>query len=724
MRSLIGVEGLDIVYYVAGDANHNIQRLDTRTKETETIKRLPFSPRCLVAENGWVCCGGESGEFAAINVGQAAQEPRSSLLDSPASPLSTSNLPIDLDSPPPEDAIYLSLAHARSHKNLLVKSTYFGHDLVNCITLWFPTLALAFDGAYRDPMAVISNNDHSVTVIKLDPQEMDDVLEYPEAVNRAVISPDGRLLIAITDDPYLYVHERVRKPPAGPSRLPVEWEWVPAGKFRLRTQHDNDPTYVRYVACMRWYFARVLLILDRGSFAACFSGSGRYLAVGTQSASISIFNVADLTMPGADPLITSFASSRPSKERGAVRDMAFAPGQSDLLAWTEDRGRVGVVDLRKGHVSRQILVLDRADDYEHISTTDRSTIDPRLLEQRAIDYLSSTVANTMDLDGHGGSRPAARESVPALSTSTAITPEGLINFRTTGRQLSAHYQSPLTSEETLVLQALQGHRRRQEERRALREQRIIRDAQLAVPGTSEPRARTGTAPIPIAGATSDAAASRNRESSPSVSRILSNVMTNIRDQRERLPEPSTSEPGGWPRRTTDAADSSAGTDWHPNRAPVGSFTPVTAANIPVSERRALRLAIELDSGNVTSGGLTTSNMRTALDGAHEHLTNIRNAMFQLSQAGYGNNHDDAEGNGSAPRPSNHDNWRDDRYRSTFDTDLRRRERAATLMRDWEDNPNRRIDRFLARTAGGGPDHSPPDPYDTSGLAWSEDGRTL
>lgn len=207
-------------------------------------------------------------------------------------------------------------------------------------------------------------------------------------------------------------------------------------------------------------------------------------------------------------------------------------------------------------------------------------------------------------------------------------------------------------------------------------------------------------------------------------------MTNIRDQRERLPderlpEPSLSEPRGWPRRTTDAADSSAGRDWHPNRAPVGTFTPVTAANIPVSERRALRLAIELDSsGNVTSGGLTTSNMRTALDGAHERLTNIRNAMFQLSQAGYGNNHDDAEGNGSGPRPLNHDNWRDDRYRSTFDTDLRRRERATTLMRDWEDNPNRRFDRFLARAAGGRPDHSPPDPYDTSGLAWSEDGRTL
>jgi hypothetical protein len=432
-------------------------------------------------------------------------------------------------------------------------------------------------------------------------------------------------------------------------------------------------------------------------------------------------------VPGADPLITSFASSRPSTERGAVRDMAFAPGQSDLLAWTEDRGRVGVVDLRKGHVSRQILVLDRADDYEHISTTDRSTIDPRLLEQRAIDSLSSTIANTMDLDGHG-SRPAARESVPTFSTSTTMTPEDRTNLRSAGRSPSANYQNPLTSEETLVLQALQGHRRRQEERRALREQRIIRDAQRATPGTSDPRLRTGAAPITIAGVTSDAAASRNRESSPSVSRILGDVMTTIRDQRDRLSEiRSASGPGEWPRRTPDAADTSNATDWHPNPAPTfpgteARLTPVTAANIPVSERRALRLAIELGSGNVTSGGVTANNMRSALDGAHERLTNIRNAMFQLSQSGYGNNHDDAEGSGTAPRPSNHDNWRDDRYRSTFDTDLRRRERAMTLMRGWEDNPNRRIDRFLARTTG--LDQTAPDPYDTSGLAWSEDGRTL
>ena len=59
--------------------------------------------------------------------------------------------------------------------------------------------------------------------------------------------------------------------------------------------------------------------------------------------------------------------------------MAFAPGSVDLLAWTEDRGHVGIADLRTGFISRQILDLDNRDNYDHITISDRSAIDPRLL---------------------------------------------------------------------------------------------------------------------------------------------------------------------------------------------------------------------------------------------------------------------------------------------------------------------------------------------------------
>lgn len=247
MRSLIGAKGQNVVYYVTGDLNKNIQRLNTTTFEAETIKRLPFSPRCLVAENGWICCGGEFGDFAAIR-----------LQDSPE--LSLLNTLADLEDPestPADELVFLSLARARSAKNLMAESKKFGKDLVNCITLWFPpTLVPSFVGAFTEPMAVLSNNDKTVTIVRLQSQETDQVISYPDCVNRAIISPDGRLLVAITDDPYLYLHERVVKHGGnwGPFRgaeRPAH-EWRPSGRILLRFQSADAPTTVRFVSPVRF----------------------------------------------------------------------------------------------------------------------------------------------------------------------------------------------------------------------------------------------------------------------------------------------------------------------------------------------------------------------------------------------------------------------------------------------------------------------------------------
>jgi hypothetical protein len=231
------------VYYVTGDLNKNVQRLNTITRETETIKRLPFSPRCLVAENGWVCCGGETGEFAAIHVresgtpGEVGQQLNSFLETFP-------NLSEDFSS----SEAFLALIRARSNKNVVADSKKFGKELVNCITLWFsPTLAAPFVGAYTEPMAALSNNDKTVALIRLRDLEVDEQISYPDCVNRAIISPDGRLLIAITDDPYLYIHERVENPSrsAGSSRSTARYEWVSRGKIHLQNQRADDPTSVR-----------------------------------------------------------------------------------------------------------------------------------------------------------------------------------------------------------------------------------------------------------------------------------------------------------------------------------------------------------------------------------------------------------------------------------------------------------------------------------------------
>ena len=246
MRSLIGVEDRNLVYYVTGDQNKNVQRLNTTTRDTELIKRLPFSPRCLVAENGWICCGGETGEFAAIAVREAAPQQGDDLrISNLLEPIES--LDVDLMS----SDTFISLVRARSNKAIVAESKKFGKELVNCITLWFtPTLARPFDGAYNEPMAVLSNNDKTVTLIRLRDLEADEVLSLPDCVNRAIISPDGRLLIAITDDPYLYIHERVEKlsSGSGPFRSADKpaYEWTSRGRIHLRSQRQEDSTSVRF----------------------------------------------------------------------------------------------------------------------------------------------------------------------------------------------------------------------------------------------------------------------------------------------------------------------------------------------------------------------------------------------------------------------------------------------------------------------------------------------
>ncbi|KAK4215655.1 hypothetical protein QBC37DRAFT_458235 [Rhypophila decipiens] len=575
LRSLIGAEKDNYVYFATGKGSLNIQRLNRTTHEAETVKRLSFQPRCLVARNGWVCCGGETGEFAAIHVGEetaGAEQNTAGSMDP------DDRLPLDLG---PEESILASLARLRPEKNILAQSKKVGKDRVNCITMWFPpSLVAAFEGAYSQPVAVLANNDKTVSVVGLwEDQVVLGELTYPDCVNRAVISPDGRLLIAVSDDPYLYIHERVEKPSHRPNAFrtadrPI-YEWKP------------------------------------GSFAACFSSTGRFLAVGTQYGSISVFNVAAFTATDVDPLITSFKSSRPYAELGAVRDMAFAPGPIDLLAWTEDRGRVGVADLRSGFVSRQIIRLDKLDDYEHINIVDapleRGIIDPRLLDtplSSRREAVMSSLANSLDL------------SVESRADDTA------------------------------VLEAFQEQRRRREQRAA--------GQAAGAPGPRLAWPERSTRPSEN---------SRPSERSASVARTVNDILGNIRDHRERIRDGQERL-----RASVREADNTA-TDRDRRRGTFNSSTTGSAratpstststANSQESERRALvsRLIASNSPPGVSSG---TENIEAL---------------------------------------------------------------AAYLMRDMRDwdneNPVRRtyIGGFGARSIAA-------DPYDTSGLSWSDDGQIL
>ncbi|RSL40343.1 hypothetical protein CEP53_013423 [Fusarium sp. AF-6] len=422
LRSLVSAEKKNIVYFPGGNGSNHVQRLNTTTRECETIKLLTFAPRCLVAEKGWLCCGSENGDFVAMRLddGNDDDNQDSSLELDPETRLS-----LGLDSTR-EGSLFSLISRARrSNKSLIAKSMKLAKDRVNCVTLWFPpTIIAAHDRAYTEPVAILANNDRTVILVSLrdfdqkEKIEPLDTITYPDFVNRALISPDGRLLIAILDDPYLYVHQRVRKPSESSSRLKEStgYQWEQTQRILLKSQRKDDDTE------------------SRGSFAACFSESGAYLAVGTQHGTISIFNAGLLSNPDADPLITTFQSSRPHSGPGAVRDMAFCPGPYGILAWTEDRGHVGIADMRSNFTVRQIVDIEEP-GFEHINILDRNTIDPRLLENRRDRRDNTTSA---------GGNESSRRRLEMLDT----------------------LNSPLTANETLVLEAMQLGRRNRERQRA------------------------------------------------------------------------------------------------------------------------------------------------------------------------------------------------------------------------------------------------------------------
>lgn len=420
LRSLISAENKHIIYFPGGPSSNHVLRLNTTTREYETIRLLTFPPRCLVANNGWLCCGSENGEFVSVRLNE---ETLLGALDNPSLDVDPeTRLPFGL-SITGDDSIFTLLARARqASKSLVAPAVKLANDRVNCITLWSPSDRVPLsDFAYTFPVAVLANNDQTVKLVNLELTTGDDKIEafdtisYPDYVNRATISPDGRLLVAILDDPYLYIHERVAEAPSSPTtrfRPAPQGAWELKQRLLLKSQRKDDQTD------------------NRGSFAACFSSTGAHLAVGTQHGTISIFDTSLLTDPDADPVITTFTSSRPRSPSGAIRDMAFCPGPFDILAWTEDRGHVGIADVRSNFVFRQVLDINVEEDYEHINILDRNTVDPRLLDRR----------NEQEHEVHNPTRRRVVETIDVLN-------------------------QPLSRNETMVLEALQSDRRRRERER-------------------------------------------------------------------------------------------------------------------------------------------------------------------------------------------------------------------------------------------------------------------
>jgi WD40 repeat protein len=388
-------------------------------------------PKCLVAEAGWVCCGGENGDFTTIRLESRAEQ---TSFGAGVRADADSRLPLDLGPVrglESSDRPDLSTEHLVGGYPTYVKATKIGEELVNCVTLWCPPSDTS-EQTYSKPVAVLSSNDHTVAIVDLETRDVLERLELDDCVNRAVISPDGRLLVAIGDDPYMHVYQRKHQGLAGKplfeAKSSQSFGWVKCQQIHLRGQRSTDKSEMR------------------GSFATAFSASGRYLAVGTQYGIISVFETRHLISSEADPLVVTFTTSRPNQRKGAVRAMEFSPEPYDLLAWTEDHGRVTVADIRDHFMSRQVITMDpKAEGVERVGVIERSddlVIDPRLRQFR------------IDPDGNTSDSIGAEMERRQLRY---LSREGLERLH-----------SPLTAEETEVLEALQVSRR-QREREASRQ---------------------------------------------------------------------------------------------------------------------------------------------------------------------------------------------------------------------------------------------------------------
>ncbi|KAH8659126.1 hypothetical protein BGZ60DRAFT_118002 [Tricladium varicosporioides] len=443
LRALVSSPQQNVVYYPSGA---DIIRLNTRNGERETIATLSFAPKCLSATEQWLCAGGDKGNYIAICLDESKWGNVSLITDADAD----ARLPLDLDPASRtmlreiiREASTTTEGHStarRSRGTRSAKTTKVGTDLVNSIGLWSPNHA-ATEKAYKVPVALVSNNDKTVSIMDIAESDLLDELSFPDCVNRAVMSADGEMLLVVGDDPFMYVHERVEKPRAKNRRFEVKqsvrYQWVLRRRIQIEGEKQGDKSAMR------------------GIFAVCFSNSGKYLAVATQRGLISVFDATTLAQEDIDSLIVVFTTSRPGPDTakiGGVRAMAFSPGPFDLLAWTESSGRFGIADVRNLFYSRQLVLLDaHAEGIERVRLTERvgdTLVDPRLRNSRADSPSSNSTPDYLGLD-------LERR-----------------HLRHVAREMTNRDQAPLTAEELEVLSAHRIARRQRDLANAAREARI------------------------------------------------------------------------------------------------------------------------------------------------------------------------------------------------------------------------------------------------------------
>ncbi|GAQ43311.1 hypothetical protein AtubIFM55763_003370 [Aspergillus tubingensis] len=436
LRNYISTADPDRIYVVVERVIYSIH---ISSQKRETIAVIPFEPKCLAAGHGWIGVGGaDNGECAFVGL-SSDRSPRARA-DTPAFQPSDvdSALPIDLEPPARISPPWMPgdepgpARHGNSRQVPEVQLHKFGGSIVNSVTIH----RLPGDGKElaEEDIAILSNNDKTVTVYSLARSKVLKVLHHPACMNYAIMSPDSTVLAAVGDETRAYFYDVTRDLDAvtvtddGDKVCGWNWDLLRCIEMDIGTRFD-----------------------DGCCFTVAFSQFSRLCAIGSQSGVITIFDVGTIRdiirqPQGQNAIICRFNSSRACCNGGAVRCMAFAPEPWDLLVWLEDKGRAGIADVRRGFVRRQILELDMNEpDLQEVRT--EPLLDDLLFEldsraspdtrheldasQRAIDALDESLHNR-GATGSGNS-PLSESLIQDLTERERLIVEFLNTARWTSR---------------------------------------------------------------------------------------------------------------------------------------------------------------------------------------------------------------------------------------------------------------------------------------------------
>ncbi|KAL2856556.1 hypothetical protein BJY01DRAFT_202996 [Aspergillus pseudoustus] len=422
LRHYISTADSDRIYVVVDRVVYSIH---ISSRKRETIAVIPFEPKCLAAGYGWIGISGtNNGECAFVklfgrNVRVSHDLPavQSTDVDSALpfdieAPLRTSpRLPLDNESPSRTSPG--QLPEVQLHK--------FGGSIVNSVTIH--RLPGDDKGFLDEDVAVLSNNDKTVTVYSLTRSKVLTKLGHSACMNYAIISPDSTLLAAVGDENKAYFYRVTRdisnisSTDAGEKLSGWKLDQLLCTEMDIGTRLD-----------------------DKCCFTIAFSQSNRFCAIGSQSGVITIFHVMtiqdlDYAPSDRDPIMCQFKSSRDCCMGGAVRCMSFSPEPWDLLVWLEDKGRAGIADVRQNFIRRQILQLDMNE--------------PGLEEVHTEPIIDDTTGLGLDLEGH--SFHDSRHDLDARALLDSV--EGIAESQDTSPLRESLIQD-LTERERLIVEFL------------------------------------------------------------------------------------------------------------------------------------------------------------------------------------------------------------------------------------------------------------------------------